>query len=84
MQAGGVSQGKHSEMNQGKMQSPCLGEKNHVSCFMLETGWLGRLSAENDLQVLLDSKLNVSQSVPWQPTSPAASQMAFTGSQPGA
>lgn len=31
-------------------------------CFMLETSWLGSLSAENDLKVLLDSKLNVSQS----------------------
>lgn len=65
------------------MQSPYLGGKNHVSCFMLETGWLGGVSAENDLEVLLDSKLNVSQSVPWQQRPPAASQMAFRGSQPG-
>lgn len=84
VEAGGVSQGKHYEMIQGKMQRSCLGRKTHVSCFMLETGWLGGLSVENDLEVLLESKLNMSQSVPWQHRSPAASQMTFRGSQPGA
>lgn len=47
---------------QGQMQSPAPGKEEHLApWYRLATGWLGSSSAERELGVSMDNKLNASQ-----------------------